>query len=387
MATLAFLIFIAVLGVGIVIPVLPIYATEFGATGLEVGIVFSILSLSRLIGVIFVGSVADRYGKKKFIVFGLLIYLLSSVLYVYAKTLLDLIGIRLLQGLGSSMIVPLAMAYIGEMSPVGKEGLYMGIANTAFFLGLSGGPFISGLLVKKWGINAAFWGMTSFTAIALVLAMFFVPSSNNSFTKSKDMDLLAILKLIFREKTYFSLCFIGFAMDISRAILMTFFPLIAHLKGIEYDEIGIIVGIFLGVTALVQGPLGRLTDKFSKKKIILIANILYSILMFLVPYFNSYHVLLFVMLIIGITAGAAYPALAAIMTELGRNKGMAKTMSLLQIANSAGMFVGPIISGKAQDLFGLSAPFVVSSIFIVLGIFLVLTTHELSYNKSHSSKA
>lgn len=383
MATLSFLIFIAVLGVGIVIPVLPIYATEFGATGVEVGIVFSVLSLSRLLGVIFIGGIADRYGKKKFIVSGLLIYLLSSLLYVYADSLLDLIGIRVLQGIGSSMIVPLAMAYIGELSPMGKEGLYMGMANTAFFLGLAGGPLISGLLVKRWGMNAAFWGMTSFTAIALLLALFLVPPSRYSHSQFKRVDLLATIKLVFKEKTYFSLCFIGFAMDLSRAILMSFFPLLAHLKGIEYDEIGIIVGVFLGITALVQGPLGKVADRFPKRKIILFANMLYSILIILIPLFNDYRLLMLIMLFIGAVAGAAYPALSATMAEFGRSKGMATTMSLLQMANSAGMFIGPIISGEAQDLFGISAPFVIGSLFILFGIFMVysLTPNKLSYNK------
>lgn len=384
MVTLSFLIFIAVLGVGIVIPILPIYATEFGATGLEVGIVFSILSLSRLLGVIFIGGIADKYGKKKFIISGLSIYLVSSILYVYANSLLDLIGIRVLQGIGSSMIVPLAMAYIGELSPIGKEGLYMGIANTAFFLGLAGGPLVSGLLVKKWGMDAAFWGMTSFTAIALILAIFLIPPSNSSLARSKKVDLLATIKLVFKEKVYFSLCFIGFAMDLSRAILMSFFPLIAYMRGIGYDEIGISVGAFLGITALTQGPFGRVADKFSKRKIILFSNMLYSILIFLVPLCSSYYLLLFIMFLIGIVAGAAYPALSATMTELGRNKGMAKTMSLLQIANSAGMFVGPIISGEAQDLFGISAPFIVGALFMFLGILLVffLTSDKLGYNKS-----
>lgn len=384
MVTLSFLIFIAVLGVGIVIPILPIYATEFGATGLEVGIVFSILSLSRLLGVIFIGGIADKYGKKKFIISGLSIYLVSSILYVYANSLLDLIGIRVLQGIGSSMIVPLAMAYIGELSPIGKEGLYMGIANTAFFLGLAGGPLVSGLLVKKWGMDAAFWGMTSFTAIALILAIFLIPPSNSSLARSKKVDLLATIKLVFKEKVYFSLCFIGFAMDLSRAILMSFFPLIAYMRGIGYDEIGISVGAFLGITALTQGPFGRVADKFSKRKIILFSNMLYSILIFLVPLCSSYYFLLFIMFLIGIVAGAAYPALSATMTELGRNKGMAKTMSLLQIANSAGMFVGPIISGEAQDLFGISAPFIVGALFMFLGILLVffLTSDKLGYNKS-----
>ncbi|KUK14633.1 MAG: hypothetical protein PWQ16_1047 [bacterium] len=389
MVTLPFLIFIAVLGVGIVIPVLPIYATAFGATGLEIGLVFSLLSLSRMLGVILIGGIADRYGKKGFIILGLIIYLISSVLYVYAGNLKDLMGIRILQGIGSSMIVPLAMAYIGELAPFGKEGLYMGIANTAFFLGLAGGPLISGLLVKNWGINAAFWGMTIFTAVALILAVVFVPSSSGSSKGVKRLDLLETLHTIFSKREYFSLWFMGFAMDLSRAILMTFFPFMAHKKGIGYDEIGIIVGIFLGVTALVQGPFGKMADKYSKKKIIILSNIFYALLIFILPYLTDYLLLLIIMFFTGVVVGAAYPALSAIMAELGREKGMATTMSILQLSNSAGMFIGPVLSGKAQDLFGLGAPFKVGGLFVILGVLLVylLTSHKLKNDESNTTKS
>lgn len=387
MVTLPFLIFIAVLGVGIVIPVLPIYATEFGATGLELGLVFSLLSFSRMLGLIFIGGLAERYGKKRFIILGLVIYLISSLLYICANSLLQLMGIRILQGIGSSMIVPLAMAYIGELAPFGKEGLYMGIANTAFFLGLAGGPLISGLLVKRWGLNSAFLGMTVFTAIALLLALVSLPSSREGFKRSGKMDILGALRSIMRERIYFSLWFMGFAMDLSRSILMTFFPLLAHNKGLGYDEIGIIMGVFLGVTALVQGPFGRVADHLSKRKIIITSNAVYATLIFFIPFIDSYFLLLFAVLLTGAFVGAAYPALSAIMTELGRGKGMATTMSILQLSNSAGMFIGPIISGKAQDLFGFTIPFEVGALFIIVGVGMVflLTPHKLGYNEGDSS--
>ncbi len=388
MVVLSFLIFIAVLGVGVVVPVLPIYAAKFGAMGIEVGFVFSALSISRLIGVLFIGSIADRLGKKKFIILGLFVYLISSILYIYADSLIKLIWVRAFQGLGSAMIVPLAMAYAGELAPSGKEGTYMGIANTFFFLGLGGGPLISGVLVKRWGIDSAFIGMASFTLIALLLAVFLLPSSvsSNRSLRGKT-DLLGAFKIIFLNRFYFSFFFVGFAMDLSRSILMTFFPLMANSKGIDYDEIGMMVGFFLSITALVQGPFGKLADRLSKGKIIILTNFIYGVLLITIPLIISRCFLLLTVVLLGIFAGAGYPALAAIMTETGRERGMALSMSVLQVANSIGMSLGPVISGGAQDLFGSVAPFIVGALSLYIGIFLILSlpSQKSRYHEGYSS--
>lgn len=379
MGILSFLVFIAVLGVGIVIPVLPFYATEFGATTVELGLVFSALSISRLLGVLFIGGIADKFGKKKFIILGLLIYLVSSLLYICANDVVDLVWTRVLQGIGSSMIVPLAIAYVGELAPRGKEGFYMGLINTSFFLGLSGGPIISGLLVKRWGIGSAFWGMTFFTFLALLLALFFLPASKGSAVKK--VDLFGVFNVILSDRNCLAVFSMGFAMDLSRAIVMTFLPLIAHLRGMEYDTIGMLVGLFLALTAIIQGPFGRLADKISKRKLIVSVNLMYALLLLVIPFIDGDYGFFSMIVLMGVAAGAAYPALSAIMTEIGRVKGMALSMSILQVANSAGMSIGPILSGEIQSLFGFKAAFVCGSMALFVGVLLVLTSHKLGYDK------
>ena len=169
-------IFIAQLGVGIIAPIIPIYALELGATGLTLGLLSASFSISRGITQPLVGSYSDRFGRKRFLILGLIIYSLSAIGYVFSGSVASLILVRLLHGVGSAMIVPIGMAYMADFSPEGKEGRYMGILNVAMFSGFGGGPLLGGVVRDLWGMNAAFFSMTLLSLAALVLVLLSLPS-------------------------------------------------------------------------------------------------------------------------------------------------------------------------------------------------------------------
>ena len=144
--TLFFSMFATITGVGIVVPLLPVYAHDLGATGFYVAMIFGAFSLSRTIFLPYFGRLSDLSGRKPFIVSGLLAYVLISFAFIFFNSVGGLIVLRLIQGIASAMIMPVVQAYVGEICPKGKEGLIMGIFNTSLFLGLSLGPLIGGVL-------------------------------------------------------------------------------------------------------------------------------------------------------------------------------------------------------------------------------------------------
>src|SRR6056297_3135713 len=167
--TLLSALFIALVGIGIIAPVMPIYATELGATGFTLGLIIAGFSLSRGLLQPFVGGMADRHGRKRFLIAGLFIYSLAGYTYTLAYAVSHLVLIRIVHGVGSAMIIPMAMAYIGDMSPQGEEGKYMGMLNIALFSGIGGGPVIGGFFLDIWGQNAAFYAMSALSMVSLLL--------------------------------------------------------------------------------------------------------------------------------------------------------------------------------------------------------------------------
>lgn len=156
---LALSIFSSMLGAGIVVPLLPLYAESLGATGLWLGIIFAVFSISNAISTPFFGRLSDRSGRKMFLCVGLFLYGIISLGFVLATSVLQVALVRFLQGAAGGMVLPIAQAYIGDICPEGEEGKWMGYSNAAFFTGFGVGPLMGGGLAEEFGMNAAFLGM------------------------------------------------------------------------------------------------------------------------------------------------------------------------------------------------------------------------------------
>ena len=101
-------VFAAMLGLGIISPLMPIYAENMGATGIWLGMIFAEFGLSRLIFMPIIGKISDAKGRKKFITFGLLCYAVISLLYILADNVFSLIVVRFIHGFASAFTVPIA---------------------------------------------------------------------------------------------------------------------------------------------------------------------------------------------------------------------------------------------------------------------------------------
>ena len=117
LATLFFSVFVNVTGVGIVVPLLPIYAHDLGASGFYIGLIFGAFSLSRTVLMPYFGRLSDQKGRKPFIVLGLLGYALISIAFIYSRNVTTLIGIRLFHGVASATLMPVIQAYVGDITP------------------------------------------------------------------------------------------------------------------------------------------------------------------------------------------------------------------------------------------------------------------------------
>ena len=140
---LAISVFSSMLGVGIIAPLLPIYADSLGATGIWIGVIFSGFSISRALVMPLIGKLSDQWGERKaFLCAGLLFYAVISLGYVWAENVTALIVVRLVHGLAAGMVIPIAQTYVGDLAPQGEEGKWMGYFNAALFAGFGVGPLL-----------------------------------------------------------------------------------------------------------------------------------------------------------------------------------------------------------------------------------------------------
>lgn len=356
--TLFFIIFTTVTGVGIVVPLLPIYAHDLGAAGIYVAMIFGAFSISRTFMLPLFGRLSDQNGRKPFILAGLFTYVMISLAFVWSSSVEGLIFIRFLQGAGSAMIMPVVQAYVGEITPEGTEGYSMGLFNLSMFLSLSLGPFMGGTILDLWSMDGAFICMALLSLSGLVLCLVFLPplSQEKLHTRRREPVPYA---MVLRDWELAGLVAFRYAYTACIGIIWCFLPLFAaEAFGLTGTRIGLLVTLGVFISGVLQLPMGYVADRVNKKAMIIIGGLL-SAAGILFPYWSaSFNDLLAGVTIFGIGGGISMPAVSALAVIKGDEKqAMGSVMSVMTVAHSMGMFTGSVLAGLAMDFFSLSYAF------------------------------
>ncbi|MFP4226786.1 MAG: MFS transporter, partial [Desulfobacterales bacterium] len=365
--TLLSVLFIALVGIGIIAPVMPIYATELGATGFTLGLIIAGFSLSRGILQPFVGGMADKHGRKRFLIAGLFIYSLAGYTYTMAYAVSHLVLIRIVHGVGSAMIIPMAMAYIGDMSPKGEEGKYMGMLNIALFSGIGGGPIIGGFFLDIWGQDSAFYAMSGLSMLSLILVTGLLPEQAKSEGTDDYGPMLTVFRRMTRSRRVMGMLLSRMATMIIMIPSIAFLPiLMKESMDATGTEIGIVVASRTLVNAILQTPFGRWADYWQKNRIIFIGSTVISVGIFLVPFARDLLPLVILFIIIGMGEAIVWPALGALAIEEGRHYGQGSMMGVFNMAMSLGLFVGAMGVGSLVDIIGLAWAFYIVAVFLFI---------------------
>ncbi len=340
------------LGMGIIAPLMPLYAKNMGASGLWLGIIFGSYSLSRLLFVPLIGKISDRKGRKKIIALGLLMYSVFSLGYVFATNEFLLSLVRFFQGFASAMTLPIIMAFIGDISPKGEEGRYMGNFNVSRFVGLGLGPLLGGVLNDAYGIDAAFYALSGITGLVFFLALFFLPEEV-SFTGKHKPSKQASFKEILQLKVMRGLLTFRFVSALGRGSLLSFLSIYAFSFGITPSQVGIMLTVNILFLSFLQIPFGKMADKISKDKLILVGGLLSILSLVLIPQTGNFILLLMLNILWGTGRAMGIPATSAINTIIGKKYGMGSSTSLFMTALYAGMVISPLISGLLMQTIGI----------------------------------
>jgi DHA1 family multidrug resistance protein-like MFS transporter len=359
-------VFAAMLGIGIIAPLMAIYAVNLKASGIWLGVIFSAFSLSRGILMPVVGKMSDTHGRKNLLLIGLFIYSLSSFGYVWSDTIPKLIEVRLIHGIASAMVVPIAMAYVGDISPKGKEGTFMGTFNSSMFLGMGMGPFIGGVINDMAGMDNVFYvmGLLSLFSFLLILAM--LPESGAVGKGKKAVS--ATFREMFRNDVVKGLFLYRAVNTIGIGAILAFLPILADLMEISSSRIGIILSLNIVLLALLQRPFGKLADRRTKTPLIISGSILAALALFLMPFASGFYSLLFLSLVMGIGSAISIPAATAITVILGKKYGMGGIMGIFNTGMSVGMVLSPVLSGVVMDTLGLNYVFYIGGVASMLGV-------------------
>jgi len=352
---LALSIFSSMLGVGIIAPLLPLYAENLGATGIWLGIIFGGFSISRAVIMPIVGRLSDRSGRKPFLSIGLLSYAIISLGFIWADSVSQLTLVRLIQGAAAGMIIPIAQAYVGDISPEGEEGTWMGYFNAAFFTGFGFGPLMGGVLTDHFGMTVAFSTMSGLNLLAFLIVVLFLPEiSHKRMATSprasfKKMSTSGIVKGLFSYRLSFSM---------GRGAFATFLPIFAAIYiGLSPTLIGVLLAVNILLMSLLGIYGGNIADRFNRRALVVLGSLTNLTYLVLIPLAGNFWHLLGLCTLGGLGGAISMPAASALIVEEGRKFGMGSTIGIFAMAFSIGMAIGPLLSGVIADLANLDSVF------------------------------
>ena len=374
--TLFFSIFAAVTGVGIVVPLLPIYARNLGASGLYVGLIFGAFSISRTFFLPYFGRLSDLKGRKPVIVPGFLAYALISVAFIFSDDINTLIVIRFFHGIASAMLMPVIQAYIGDITPSGREGTTMGLFNMSLFLGLSLGPLIGGVIKDSFSLQASFICMGSLALIGFFLSLALLPPSSSE-RGIRNRDASFSWKTLLYDRHLVGLFLFRFAYVVCVGIMWGFIPLFADTEfAASSSLIGVLIMLGIFISGLIHVPMGYVADKISKKLMVVVGGLIVSYAILSFEWAGQVQDLVMASVFFGLGGGIAMPALMAMAVLKGSNaNAMGSVMALMTVAHSLGMLSGALLGGMMMDFFQLRWAFPLGAVIMIIciGFFWVST--------------
>ncbi len=360
-------IFIAFVGMGIIVPILPIYAAELGATGFALGVIIAAFALSGGLLQPFVGDLSDRHGKKGFLITGLIIFGLTGYTYTMASSVVHMVIIRILHGACSAMIVPMAMAYMSEISDGQKVGKYMGMLNIAIFAGIGAGPVLGGFFLDFWGRDSAFYAMALLSLISAALVALVLPGRDILAIQEKKDSMLAVFRRMLQSRRVMGILLSRMATMIIMVPTFAFLPILMKTyMTASGTEIGMVIASRTIVNAIFQLPFGNLADRWNKNRLLFIGSTIISIGILSVPFAGTFITLLLLFALIGFGEAISWPAMGALAAEEGHEYGQGAMMGVFNTAMSAGLFVGAMGVGALVDLLGVEWGFYIVALFLFL---------------------
>ena len=360
--------FIAMSGIGLVIPVMPQYLETFGVAGQALGFIIASFAFGQFLFSPLAGDLSDTLGRKKLIIVGLIIFAASQLWFGLATHEWMLYSARFISGIGGAFLVPATMAFVADITTLEERGKGMGLLGASMSLGFMIGPALGGFLAKV-SLTFPFYMASIAAVIAAVVSVIILPDIKNAISETppepkKRENILTQMKNSLKTP-YFMMLVIIFVFTFGIANFQTTFSLyVDHKYNYTPQDIAVVltVGGFIGVivqTLVVE----KLFKRFGELNVILVNLVVAAIAFLLFFVVDGFALVLVVASIFSTATTLIRPAVNTVISKLaGNEQGFAAGMNNAYM--SLGSMIGPALAGMFFDI-NINYPFIVGSVILL----------------------
>lgn len=372
-------VFLDLVGFGIVIPLLPLYAGRFGAGPVTVAWLLAVYSLMQFLFAPWWGRVSDRVGRRPVLLLGLFASAVCYLAFGLAASLPVLFAARALGGFAGANL-GVAQAYVADVTSPGNRARGMGMVGAALGLGFVFGPAIGGVL-SEFGTAAPFLGAAAVTFANALIAVFRLPESlppERRAARAGGLGLGDRVRALLGAETPARLRTIyiaSFVVTVAFAVMEGTFSLWADARwdlarqGISY------LFAFVGVVGVITqgGIVGRLVPRIGAGRTTVVGIALIAVGLAGMALAPTFPLLFPALGILALGYGMASPSLATLISHHGGPGDQGRLLGVNQSLSALGRVLGPVWGGVALAHVGLGAPFL-SAAALALAAGLLLAT-------------
>jgi DHA1 family tetracycline resistance protein-like MFS transporter len=346
------IVFIDLVGFGIVIPVLPLYAERFGASPLVIGLLLAVYSLMSFLFAPVLGRLSDRIGRRPVLLVSILGSSLGFLIMGLAGSLPLLFLGRIIDGITGGNIST-AQAYIADITPPHERSKGMGLIGAAFGLGFIFGPAIGGVM-SHFSLAAPLLFAAALAALNGAAVYLFLPESRSKESRAVRAESVSPAQMVKAARGSPLALVLGayFFSTVAFSLLTATYPLFAsHRFGYGAPEVGYIFAGMGVVGVIIQGGLmGLLSRAFGDIRLASIGAVLLAAGLGALPLSPSAPVLFLATGMIGLGHALVVTPLNGLASRVSGASEQGKVLGMMQSSSSLARIAGPVLGGWMLNL-------------------------------------
>ena len=346
-------------------PMTSLFANKLDATMFEIGMITACYSIAPLIIAIFAGRYIDRYGERIPILLGSLGLFASLCLPYFYPSVPILFLSQLILG-GSQLLAILAIQNGVAKSATNKDrDRSIGTFSLFSSAGMLLGPIIGGYSTEHFGFQLSFMILAFVPFVAMVLSFFISksPGSISVLNKQKSTGMKELFRIPGLSRAVIVSMIILSALD----IFYVYFPLYAQSIGLNFSQIGLLLGAQAGSNVLVRIFMPRLVDRFGRVTVLWIFMMIGAVSYGMIPFFQEFTFLFTVSFLLGAGLGITQPLTIVLSYNLSPPGQTGEVLGIRLAANRLGQTIIPFIFANLSSLTGLGAIFFIKAIVLAAG--------------------
>jgi len=347
------------LGFGSIVPVVPLYAEEFGVSQTAIGLTIAVYGMARFLVNLPAGRLADLAGRRPTLALGGAVTVTGTVLCAIAPNYGMFLGARFIAGAGAALVMTAGQIVLADIASPHNRGRVMAIYQGVFLFSVGAGAFPGGWLADRYGLASPFWANAIMAGIVTMLALAFVPETRGLRRDSRPVhangEALAFrdqVGIIMRTPGFALICLVSFAAFFARTgALFNVIPLLAEDQiGLDPSQIGLGIGMISIVGLVLVYPSGALVDRFGRKAVIVPSTIFTGIAVLGFGIAESFAAFMLCSILWSTGSGISGAAPAAYVTDIAPPGLTAPALGLYRALADAGYVVGPLLLGIVADV-------------------------------------